>query len=125
MQYYAGGKIMPITVEAIYESGILRPLTPLPELEDKSRVRVTIEPASKSVPKVRRSPHGAIDLSREREWVLANREKYRGQWVVLDGDRLVGHTTDPEGVKVIFDQARAEGVRIPFVKLIPGLGDVG
>jgi hypothetical protein len=80
---------------------------------------VTIEPASESVPKLRYSPHGAIDLSREREWGLANREKYRGQWIVLDGDRLVGHTTDPEGVKVIFDQARAEGVRTPFVKLIP------
>jgi predicted DNA-binding antitoxin AbrB/MazE fold protein len=125
MQYYAGGKIMGITIEAIYESGILRPLTPLPELEDKSIVRMTIEPASKSVPKAPRSPHGAIDLSREREWVLANCEKYRGQWVVLDGDRLVGHTADPEGVKAIYDQARAEGVRAPFVKLIPGLGDVG
>src|SRR5215468_12392166 len=61
IQYYAGGKIMGITIEAIYESGILRPLTPLPELEDKSRVRVTIELASKSVPKMRHSPHGAID----------------------------------------------------------------
>jgi predicted DNA-binding antitoxin AbrB/MazE fold protein len=110
---------MGFTIEAIYESGILRPLTPLPELEDKSRVRVTIEPASKSVPKVRHSPHGAIDLSREREWVLANRKKYRGQWIVLDGDRLIGHTTDPEGVKVIYDQARTEGVRTPLVKLIP------
>ena len=119
IQCCAVGKIMGITIEAIYESGILRPLTPLPELEDKSRVRVTIEPASKPIPKVRRSPHGAIDLSREREWVLANREKYRGQWVVLDGDRLVGHTADPEGVKVIYDRARAEGVRAPFVKLIP------
>lgn len=36
---------MSITVEAIYESGILKPLAPLPELADKSRVRVTIEPA--------------------------------------------------------------------------------
>jgi predicted DNA-binding antitoxin AbrB/MazE fold protein len=45
---------MGITIEAIYESGILRPLTPLLELEDKSRVRVTIEPTSESVPRVRR-----------------------------------------------------------------------
>jgi len=43
----------------------------------------------------------------------------RGQWVVLDGDRLVGHTADPEAVKGIYDQARAEGVCSPFVKLIP------
>lgn len=113
---------MSITIEAIYEAGVLRPLAPLPELADKSRVRVTIEPASKPAPKVRRSPHGRVDLSKEREWVLANRDKYRGQWVVLDGDRLVGHTADPKALKAIFDQARAEGVRAPFVKRI-GLDD--
>ena len=110
---------MSITIEAIYEAGILKPLAPLPDIADKSRVRVTIEPAGRSAPKVRRSPYGAVDLSREREWVLANREQYRGQWVVLDGDRLVGHTPDPEAVNAIYDQARAEGVRSPFVKLIP------
>lgn len=110
---------MSITIEAIYESGILKPLSPLPELADKSRVRVTIEPAGNPLPTVRRSPYGETDLSREREWVLANREKYRGQWIVLDGDRLVGHTADPEAVKAIYDQALAEGVRSPFVKLIP------
>jgi len=32
---------MSITIEAIYEAGILKPLAPLPELADKSRVRVT------------------------------------------------------------------------------------
>lgn len=109
---------MSITIEAIYEAGILKPLAPLPELADKSRVRVTIEPASKPAPKVRRSTEGKIDLSKEREWLLANREKYRGQWVVLDGARLVGHTSDPAAVKAIFEQARAEGVRAPFVKRI-------
>jgi hypothetical protein len=36
IQYRAGRKIMSIIIEAIYESGILRPLMPLPELEDKS-----------------------------------------------------------------------------------------
>lgn len=109
---------MSITIEAIYEAGILKPLSPLPDLADKSRVRVTIEPASKSAPKVSRSTRGKIDLSKEREWLLANRDKYRGQWVVLDGSRLVGHTSDPDAVKGIFEQARAEGVWAPFVKRI-------
>jgi predicted DNA-binding antitoxin AbrB/MazE fold protein len=109
---------MSITIEAIYEAGILKPIGPLPDLEDKSRVRLTIEPASKPAPKVRRSTRGKIDLSKEREWLLANHEKYRGQWVVLDGARLVGHTSDPDAVKAIFEQARAEGVRAPFVKHI-------
>jgi predicted DNA-binding antitoxin AbrB/MazE fold protein len=46
---------MSITIEAIYEAGILKPIGPLPEIADKSRVRVTIEPASKPAPQVRRS----------------------------------------------------------------------
>jgi predicted DNA-binding antitoxin AbrB/MazE fold protein len=70
-------------IEAIYEAGILKPLAPLPELADKSRVRVTIEPAGKPAPKVRRSPYGATDYSRLRDWLRQNRDKYRGHWVVL------------------------------------------
>jgi predicted DNA-binding antitoxin AbrB/MazE fold protein len=109
---------MSITIEAIYEAGILRPLTPLPELADNSKVRVTIEPASKPVPKVRRVPGGATDYSKLHEWLRQNRDKYRGQWIVLDQDRLIGHTANPEALKAIFDQARAEGVRAPFVQFI-------
>ena len=37
---------MNITVEAIYESGILRPLSPLPEIEEHARVRITVERSS-------------------------------------------------------------------------------
>jgi predicted DNA-binding antitoxin AbrB/MazE fold protein len=110
---------MSITIEAIYEAGILKPLTPLPELAEHGRVRVTIEPATKPVPKVRRSTHGRVDLSKEREWVLKHRDEYRGQWVVLDGDRLIGHTPNSAEATALLKQARAEGVRSPYVKLIP------
>lgn len=34
---------MPITVEAIYENGVLKPTRPLP-LEEQAKVRITIEP---------------------------------------------------------------------------------
>jgi len=110
---------MSITIEAIYEAGILKPLAPLPELADKSRVRVTIEPAGNPAPKVRRSPYGGTDYSRLREWLRQNQDKYRGQWVVLDQDRLIGHTANPDEVAAIIQHARDEGVRSPFVKLIP------
>ena len=109
---------MSITIEAVYEAGILKPLAPLPELAEHSRVRLTIEPASKPVPKVRRTAHGATDYSKLNEWLRQNRDKYRGQWVVLDQDRLIGHTADTKAVQAIFDQARAEGVRAPFVEFI-------
>jgi predicted DNA-binding antitoxin AbrB/MazE fold protein len=111
--------IMSITVEAVYEAGMLKPLSPLPELAEHSRVRVTIEPASKAVPKVRRSSRAKIDLSKEREWVRQHKDEYRGQWVVLDGDRLVGHTADANEATALFKQARQAGVRSPYVKFIP------
>ena len=34
---------MDITVEAIYEAGVLKPLTPLPELQEHTKVRITVE----------------------------------------------------------------------------------
>jgi len=34
---------MPITVEAIYEAGVLKPVEPLP-LQEHEKVRITIEP---------------------------------------------------------------------------------
>ena len=69
---------MSITIEAVYEAGVLRPLAPLPELPDNSKVRVTIEPVSKPVPQVRRVPGGATDCSRLHEWLRQNRDKYPG-----------------------------------------------
>ena len=34
---------MGITVEAIYEAGVLKPLTPLLELSEHTKVRITVE----------------------------------------------------------------------------------
>jgi predicted DNA-binding antitoxin AbrB/MazE fold protein len=34
---------MSITVEAIYEAGVLKPLTPLPDLQEHAKVRITVE----------------------------------------------------------------------------------
>jgi hypothetical protein len=65
--------------------------------------------------KIRPSRFGEVDFSKEREWLKEHRHEYVGQWIVLDGDRLVGHGDNPVP---IFAQARAEGVAIPFVKFI-------
>jgi predicted DNA-binding antitoxin AbrB/MazE fold protein len=35
---------MPLTIEAIYENGVLKPLEPLP-LQEHEKVRITVEPA--------------------------------------------------------------------------------
>jgi hypothetical protein len=48
-------------------------------------------------------------------WLNENRQKYLGQWVALDGDRLIanGHTA-----KEVYARAKAEGVKVPFVELV-------
>ena len=40
---------MNITVEAIYEAGVLKPLTPLLELPEHTKVRITVEVLSGTV----------------------------------------------------------------------------
>lgn len=108
---------MSITIDAIYEAGILKPLVALPELADKSKVRVTIETPAKPLPQVRRLAK-PVDFSLENEWLRENQENYRGQWVVLDGKRLVGYTTDADTLVAIVERARGEGVEAPFVHRI-------
>jgi hypothetical protein len=97
---------------------MLKLLAPLPGLAERSRVRVTIEPAGKPVPKVHRSSRGRVDNSRENEWLRQHQNDYRGQWVVLDGDRLIGHAANPDEATAFVEQARAEGILAPFVTFI-------
>ena len=48
-------------------------------------------------------------------WLDENREKYSGQWVALDGDRLIASGST---AKEVYSKAKAEGVEIPFVELV-------
>jgi hypothetical protein len=67
-----------------------------------------------SVPKVRRA-RTQVDFSKTAEWLHLHRVEYIGKWVVLDGDRLIGAGDDP---RPIVNQARAQGVKLPFVEFI-------
>ncbi len=49
-------------------------------------------------------------------WLQANRNDYRGQWVVLYRGELVVHGTD--GVAAV-EVARSQGVPEPFIAFIP------
>ncbi len=62
----------------------------------------------------RRSRPGAEpgDCIREMQWLAGHREEYAGQWVALDGNRLLAHgTSAPE----VYAKARKSGVRLPLV----------
>lgn len=48
-------------------------------------------------------------------WLHENQEKYSGQWVALDGDRLI---VNGPTAKEVYSKAKAKGVAIPFVELV-------
>ena len=62
------------------------------------------------------SANGEVKLAypREREmrWLSQHEAEYVGQWLALDGDRLVSCGTDPHQV---FAEAQAQGVADPFM----------
>jgi hypothetical protein len=49
------------------------------------------------------------------KWLRENREKYMGQWVALEGDRLIAH--GPDALKV-HAEAKAAGIAVPFLEHI-------
>ena len=70
---------------------------------------------TQSSPQVRKSSIAPVDFTTEREWLKQNAALYVNEWVVLDGERLIGHGGDPPPLVA---QARSEGVRIPFVYFV-------
>ena len=59
-------------------------------------------------------PH-ANRSAKSLRWLDENREKHSGQWVALDGDRLIA--SGPTA-KEVYSKAKAEGVEIPFIELV-------
>lgn len=48
-------------------------------------------------------------------WLSQHRAEYGGQWVALDGDRLIAHGPD---VKAVFALAKADGADLPLITYI-------
>lgn len=61
--------------------------------------------------------------SREHAWRLENQDMLRrvsGEWVVLEGDRLIAHGSDPARLVA---EAKAEGIRVPYVFFVESLSE--
>lgn len=57
----------------------------------------------------------AYPREREMRWLSEHRREYIGQWVALDGDRLISHDED---LGKVFDEAHAQGIASPFTAFI-------
>lgn len=49
------------------------------------------------------------------QWIEENKEEYDGQFVLLDGEKLIAHGKE---AKPLYTKARKLGIEIPFVKRI-------
>jgi lactam utilization protein B len=86
-------------------------------LEPGESVRVSIHDLGKAdrelQAKLTRDKPSARD--RERAWCMANQDllrSYAGQWVVLEGEEIITHGTNP---RQLIETARAKEVGTPFV----------
>lgn len=52
------------------------------------------------------------DLAREEQWIDAHRDEYLGEWVVVEGDRLIVHGHD---ARTVYNAARDAGIEVPFL----------
>jgi hypothetical protein len=57
-------------------------------------------------------PEGAM---RALHWIAKHAREYKGQWVALDGDRLIAHCANADEV---FDDAKADGANLPLVDFV-------
>jgi hypothetical protein len=56
-----------------------------------------------------------IDCSLELRWLAEHSREYAGQWVALDGDRLLAHG---ESAREVYEAVHASEVRLPLVVLV-------
>ena len=77
------------TIEAeIDVNGEVTLLEPL-KITKKSRAIITLLDEEKPLQKPQRTNGNADNNDRQLEWLKANRDKYAGKYVALDGDNLV------------------------------------
>jgi hypothetical protein len=92
---------------------IIKLIAQLPAAEQE-RIRRWLDARETSNENETGSPAQAERSAKSLKWLDENREKYPGQWVALDGDRLIANGPT---AKEVYSKAKAEGVAIPFVEL--------
>lgn len=93
---------------------IIKSIAQLPPAEQE-RIRRWLEEKGATNGEGQGSQAHANRSARSLRWLHENREKYSGQWVALDGDRLIA--SGPTA-KEVYSKAKSEGVEIPFVELV-------
>ncbi len=93
---------------------IIKSIEQLPAAEQE-RIRQWLEDKGATNGEGQGSQAQANRSAKSLRWLHENREKYSGQWVALDGDRLIASGAT---AKEVYSKAKAEGVEIPFVERV-------
>jgi Family of unknown function (DUF5678) len=94
---------------------VIRTLRAALELEPKDRQKLLDElpdqqPLDRSV-----APIPMPDYKSALQWLADHAREYAGQWVALDGARLIAYGTDHNQV---FVAAKADGAYLPLIELV-------
>jgi hypothetical protein len=105
---------------------ILRLIEQLPSAErirlNRLLARGQAESANAKPPLDRRVPCEPMkDRAREMKWIEEHKRQYAGQWVALDGDRLIAASPIQQEV---WDAVKADGAELPLVHRIPSPDDL-
>lgn len=79
-------------------------------------------PLGSSAPRAYTRARSRLRIS-EQAWRHANQEKLRalaGEWIVLEGEELIAHGSDPAR---LVTEARAKGVRVPYIFFVETAGE--
>jgi hypothetical protein len=111
-----------ITVESIFNQIIQLPppeRIKLWQLLEKLKERDPVSQETQGTPqpskKNRRQAEPMRDYKTELQWIADHAREYKGQWVALDGDRLIAHGANADDV---FDAAEADGANLPLVGFV-------
>lgn len=104
-------------------------LTLIEQLPSTERIRLNqllgqreAAPAKAKPPLDKRVPCEPMpDDTRERQWIKEHKHEYAGQWVALDGDRLIAASPVQQEV---WDAVSADSATLPLVLRIPSPDDL-
>ena len=102
-----------LTAENIFSQIVQLPAA---ELRKLRRLLDQFEHAEQATPKARLDPRVSPikqpDYRPSMRWLAEHAREYAGQWVALDGDRLIAHGPD---ARTVYAAANADGAYLPLV----------
>lgn len=117
---------MSLEIEEVTAESILTLIEQLPSTE-RARLNQMLteqkpEPSKAKPPLDKRVPSRPMpDRNKEMDWVEQHKHEYPGQWVALDGDRLVAASSNRMDISAAI---KADGAKFPLILRIPSPDDL-